>query len=96
MSTCTACTSKACEWNNVCVKTVEAARVKDIMFYSSEAKEKLKRVTPPPPRPSSPEEQNVLLGLLAATGEKLVGLSTFCQYVQQYTTPAPPATSWQP
>lgn len=89
--TAVACTSAACEWNNVCVKNIEAARIKEIMFYKSEAKENLtgKRKRTPTSQ-STPEEQNELLGLLAASGGKSICLSTFAQFAHVFSVPVVP------
>ena len=100
--TSVACTSVACEWNNVCVKTVEAVQIKDVTLYSSEAKEKLKEKKKPLSPHSTLEEESTLLELLAASGEKPVGLSSFAKYADVFKQPTvtpvvtPPASILPP
>lgn len=76
-----ACTDVLCEWNQANAK-VEPARIRDINFYSADARKKIAErsvLRKPPPSPTKEEaKENFLLDLVRANTKTLpVGLSLF-------------------
>ncbi|XP_041931080.1 uncharacterized protein LOC121694797 isoform X2 [Alosa sapidissima] len=79
-----ACTSVACAWNGVSTKTIEPAMIKDIEFYSEQAKKKrnVKKRRPIPK--ASAAQQNQFLQMLCNTKELPIGLSSFKSYADVF------------
>lgn len=79
------CTSKACEWNKMCVKKIEPALVANTTFFKESTSKKRKNKAPVPR--ASVSQQNQLLTMLANTSPDAVVLKSFKDFARPSKKP---------